>query len=257
MSSDRVVAVLACLLVAGCAYPDVRSAAYSHLGSDVVVMRPPNRLPPARTVASSNNFQFVPGAIVRPQSAAILPRDDFARKAEEWGITSARRCYPSARLYRLQDTGPLPRTPDIIVEYVLDASLWNLFDRIFRGEPPAGDTLRAQRELNLARNDLRFVRRIQIHLRNITHYQGDTEQLLRSRTSILAQPGCRRLLAGGRQIVRIYSAELFDVRFEIADGASIDVALLKARILRTYTKSVHGANVFFALHANSIEAAKP
>jgi hypothetical protein len=238
----------------GCAlpYPDVRSATYGALGPSVVVMRPATVVPdPATRKYLANEFPFVPGSVTRPFN--ISARNDDRGRAAEWGITSARRCYPSAKVHRLSDTGPIGGTPDIVIDYVLDVSLWGILEFVTRGAP-ASDQARARRDLGLSRNEVRFVRRIKIAISNIKTYEASAQQLARARADIFRDPDCRRLITGKGtyQIARMYEAQVYEVSIEVMDGAAVDVATLKGRILSAFTRRVRGANVFFALKADSL-----
>jgi hypothetical protein len=243
------------LLLSGCAstYPDVRQAAYATLGPNAVVMRPANTLPSMASVKYANNeFPFVPGSVTRPLKS--IGRDDANSRSAEWGVTSARRCYPSAKVHRLHDTGPVSGTPDIVIDYVFDVSLWGILDYVTRGEPHT-DHIRARRDFGLGTNDLRKVRRIQIGIRNIQSYEASPEQLARARDDIFKDRDCRRLISGkgAYQIARIYSAEVYNVDIEVFDGASVNVGVLKGKVLSAFTKRVTGANVFFALQAQPVK----
>ena len=245
-------ALAACL--AGCAipYPDVRQAAYGTLGPDVIVMRPGSRAPlPGTAKYEANEFPFVPGSIAKPVNAA--PRDDDTARAAEWGITSADRCYPSGKIHRLHDTGPVAGTPDIVIDYVFDLSLWGVVEFVTRGAPKS-DHARARRDLRLSVNELKVLRRVQIGIRNVTYYEASTGQLAKARADIYSNRYCRNRVGGkgAYQIVRIYSAEVYDVNIEVVDGASVDIVLLKGQILSAFTKRVRGTNLFFALQASPV-----
>jgi hypothetical protein len=242
----------------GCAsYPDVRSATYATLGPSAVVMRPSTRVPePGSAKEKNNEFPFVPGSVARPLTVSM--RDDVSGRAAEWGVTSARRCYPSARVHRLGHTGPVSGSPDIVIDYVFDLSTWGALDYVTRGAPQS-DHARVKRDFGLSASDVRFVRRIKIGIRNIKFYEASSAQLDQARAAIFKDGDCRRLVGGtgAYQIVRMYAAEVYDVEIERVTGASINVALLKGRILSAFTKRVHGANVFFALEAHPVKAAGP
>jgi hypothetical protein len=249
-SAKRWMLAVAAVSMTGCAsYPDVRSATYATLGPAAVVMRPATQVPtPTSVKYKSNEFPFVPGSVTRPLTSAA--RDDERGRSGEWGVTSARRCYPSARVHRLGDTGPVSGTGDIVVDYVLDLSLWGIVEFVTRGAPQT-DHARVQRDFGLSKNDLRFVRRVKIGIRNIQYYEATTDQLARARDDIFKDADCRRLVSGkgAFQIVRMYAAQVYDVDVEVFDGASVDLAVLKGKILSGFTRRVRGANVFFALEA--------
>lgn len=243
--------------LAGCAipYPDVRQAAYGALGPDVIVMRPGARIPePGTKKYETNDFPFVPGSVTKPIPARIDARDDATGRAAQWGITSAERCYPSGRIHRLRDTGPVGGTPDIVIDYLFDLSLWGIVEFVTRGEPRS-DHGRAQRDFGLSRNDLKALRRVKIAIRNVHYYEATASQLLAARDAIYRNSGCRGR-AGGKgayQIVRIYAAEAYEVDVQVVDGASVDIPLLKAQILSAFTKRVRGTNLFFALEAQPVK----
>jgi hypothetical protein len=245
-------AAVACaaVMASACAsYPDVRSATYATLGPSAVVMRPATHVPSATSVKyKTNEFPFVPGSVTRPLT--VVARDDARERSGEWGVTSARRCYPSARVHQLKNTGPIGGAGDIVVDYVLDLSLWGIVEFVTRGAPQT-DHARVQRDFGLSKNDLRFVRRVKIGIRNVQYYEASPDQLLRAQSDIFKDADCRRLLSGkgAYQIVRMYSAQVYDVDIEVFDGASVNVAVLKGKILSGFTRRVRGANVFFALQA--------
>ena len=250
----RALALGSAAVGAGCAsYPDVRSATYGTLGPQAVVMRPATGVPAVTSVKyKSNEFPFVPGSVTRPLTASA--RDDAAGRSAEWGITSARRCYPSARVHRLRDTGPVAGSPDIVIDYVFDLSLWGALEYVTRGAPQS-DHVRARRDFGLSPNDVRFVRRIKIGIRSITYYEATPEQLARARAEIFKDGDCRRLVSGkgAYQIVRMYSAEVYDIEIEKFSGAAVNFVALKGKILSAFTRRVHGAHVFFALQAEPVK----
>jgi hypothetical protein len=238
----------------GCAYPSVRSAVYSQLGPNVIVMRPPEKNPSIGT--ARNDSTLIPGSILKPRRNAVLERDDSQRIAAEWGITSAAWCPVPSQLYRLEQTGPNGAYLNINIDYKLDVSLWSPLEWLFQGPPPTTSALRdqARYELQLSSNDLRYVRRIQIHITNVQHYDASNEELSRAKVSILRIKACRRGLAGpgAYQVGRIYSAQLYQVDIDKFEGASVNVGLLKGKIYKHLQSSTKGSRMFFALEASPL-----
>jgi hypothetical protein len=234
----------------GCAYPDLRTAVATSIGSTTVLIEPPRQVPHKRSDAFKHNtFRFIPGSMIRPDNVIQAS----VGQSEKWG-TKSLFCTVSPRLYRLSDLGPSTPVPDIKIEYQLAFTLQDLvtsllqfrLDRVILAA--AGDDVlrqQAANDLRLRRNDIAVIRSVTIEIKNIEMYEASPAQLAAARRRIIKTCGLPDLHLY-RQISRIYAG---DIRFSVAlvDGVSLDAKVIAAGLNREFSYTQSGKSLFFAV----------
>lgn len=228
--------LLALVALCGCAeQPSLRSYVYTQLNTDAVVVSPRVRPPSA-----GNAFAYIPGNLTRP--AAITPADPAGFKAAEW--STGRFCPISAKALLFSNAHYEAVGPDFIYNYEFEplASIFGFAE---------SERQRAMRDLQLSANDLKYVDRISILIRNVRIFtvRGD---LLAPRSSIPIDPGCARYRNVYRfQVARMYQADI-DVQIQSLHGAAADLLLLRAKIMKQYVSREQGKGVVIAVLPRSV-----
>jgi hypothetical protein len=209
--------------------PSLRSYVYTLDDSAVVVsprVQPPN---------SGNSFPYMPGNLTRP--AAIIPADPARFEAAEW--QTGRYCPISAKAFLFSNAAPDAVGHDMTYSYE-----FNPLIPIFGFADFERD--RAMRDLKLSENDLKYVDRIFITIKNVkifTIHNG----LAGPRSSIPIDPGCARYRNTYQfQIARMYEADI-DVEIQSLHGASLNVPLLRARIMKNFASREQGNGLVIAV----------
>jgi len=228
--------LLALVGLAGCAErPSLRSYVYTRLDTDAVVVSP--RVHPP---AAGNAFPYIPGNLTRP--AAITPADPGRFEAAEW--STGRFCPISAKTFRFSNLRYEGVGPDMAYHYDFDplASIFGFAE---------SERQRAMRDLKLGENDLKYIDRIAIVIKNVRIFavRGD---LLAPRSSIPIDPGCARYRdVYPFQVARMYEADI-DVQIQSLHGAAANLLLLRAKIMKQYLSREHGKGVVIAVLPRSV-----
>lgn len=219
------------LLLCGCAQePSLRSYVYKQLDNNAVAVSP-NVHPPT----SGNYFPYIPGNLTRP--AAITPADPARSEAAAW--QTGRFCPINAKDFQFSNLQYDGVGPDITYTYEFDP-LGSIFS--FAGL----DKARAIEDLQLSENDLQYVDRISIVIKNVKIFTV-REDLLQPRSSIPIEPGCAKYRSVYPfQIAKMYEADI-DVQIQSLHGAAVDLALLRAKIMKEYTSREQGTGVVIAV----------
>lgn len=223
--------LLVLLALCGCARePSLRSYVYTQLDDNAVVVSPPVHPP-----RSGNGFPYIPGNLTRP--AAIIAADRARFEAAEW--QTGRFCPISAKAFLFSNAHYDGIGQDITYDYEFNplVPLFGYAD---------SERGRAIRDLKLGANDLKYIDRIAIVIKNVKIFsiRGD---LWRPRSSIPIEPGCARYRdLYPFQIARMYEADI-DVEIESLHGAAVNVALLRAKILKQYVSRQQGRGVVIAV----------
>jgi hypothetical protein len=228
--------LLALVALCGCAeQPSLRSYVYTQLNTDAVVVSPRVHPPNA-----GNAFAYIPGNLTRP--AAIAPADPRRFEAAEW--STGRFCPISAKAFLFSDARYEGVGQDFIYNYELDP-LGSIFGFA------ESERQRAMRDLKLSANDLKYVDRISIAIRNVRIFTVRSD-LLAPRPSIPLDPGCARFRAiYPFQIARMYQADI-DVQIQSLHGAAAHVMLLRAKIMKQYVSREQGKGVVIAVLPRSV-----
>lgn len=239
--------MLAVALV-GCAQaPDLRSVAYAHLGSNVVLIKPIQAVPPAGSGSYATNDYFgMPGTVFLP-TWEIEPFDDINQRSAVWAVLGAQACEPLS--YRLNDTA-ITQLDDIMLDYVLDDTVRLL---------PIGltDASYVKRDFpGLPKNVLGKLRRITIVLRNLKVHAADAYLLARGLSDARSDRCFERAFRRSKafQIERVYTAE-YDTHIETTSGADVSALFLKARVEESFRYRIRGPAgrpVFFAITARRL-----
>jgi hypothetical protein len=230
------------ITLTGCAEPSLRSAIYKNFGPDYVVLNPSLPVPPKNF--PSNAFRYMPGFITTPRYSAL--RDDLRQEAGVWLANRAvEECAPTTKAYMFKDVFWFPRLP-ARVEYVLDSR--NLFVPITRNDRQAVKT-----ELRLNDNDLRYVRRVLIHIYAVQDGRVTPAMLESARLDISAR--CRGLFRNVRGVQQIDStlSGVVIVELDMLAGAGAKISeKLRAKIERSISIKSQNQNVFFAVRTRSL-----
>lgn len=223
--------LFALLLLCGCAQePSLRSYVYTQLDDNAVVVSPKVHPP-----ISGNYFPYIPGNLTRP--AATTPADPGRFEAAEWN--TGRFCPISAKAFQFSNLRYDGVGPDITYAYEFD---------------PLGSILgfadfernRAMRDLTLTENDLKYVDRISIVIKNVKIFTVRSD-LLGPRMSIPIETGCARYRnIYPFQIARMYEADI-DVQIQSLHGVAANLALLRAKIMKQYSSREQGNGVVIAV----------
>lgn len=225
-------AVLFALLgLAGCANPpSLRSYVYTQLDTHAVVVSP--RVSPPR---AGNAFPYSPGNLTRP--AAITPPDPRRFETAEW--STGRFCAISAKAFRFSNLRYEGVGPDITYSYMFDplGSVFGFADLERR---------RAIDDLQLSDNDLKYIDRISIVIKNVKIFSIRSD-LLEPRSALPIEAGCARFRnAYPFQIAKMYQADI-DVEVRSLHGAAADALLLRAKIMKQYLSREQGKGVVIAV----------
>jgi hypothetical protein len=208
----------------------LRSYVYTQLDDNAVVVSPKVHPPTA-----GNYFPYIPGNLTRP--AATTPADPGRFEAAEWN--TGRFCPISAKAFQFSNLQYDGVGPDITYTYEFD---------------PLGSILgfadfernRAMRDLTLTENDLKYVDRISIVIKNVKIFTVRSD-LLGPRLSIPVEPGCARYRnIYPFQIARMYEADI-DVQIQSLHGVAANLALLRAKIMKQYSSREQGNGVVIAV----------
>jgi len=223
--------LFALLVLCGCAQqPSLRSYVYTQLGDSAVAVSP-NVHPPI----SGNYFPYIPGNLTRP--AAITPADPARFEAAAW--QTGRFCPVSAKAFQFSNLQYDGVGPDITYTYEFDplGPIFSFADF---------DKDRAIRDLKLGENDLKYVDRISIVIKNVKIFTV-RDDLLGPRSSIPIEPGCAKYRnVYPFQIARMYEADI-DVQIQSLHGAAANLALLRAKIMKQYTSREQANGVVIAV----------
>jgi hypothetical protein len=223
--------LLVLLALCGCARePSLRSYVYTQLDDNAVVVSPPVHPP-----RSGNAFPYIPGNLTRP--AAIIAADRGRFEAAEW--QTGRFCPISAKAFLFSNAHYDGIGQDITYNYEFDplVSLFGYAD---------SERDRAIRDLKLSANDLKYIDRISIVIKNVKIFSIRSD-LWRPRSAIPIAPGCARYRGlYPFQIARMYEADI-EVDVESLHGAAVNVALLRAKILKQYVSRQQGRGVVIAV----------
>jgi hypothetical protein len=223
--------LLALLALCGCAQePSLRSYVYTQLDDNAVVVSPPVRPP-----RSGNSFPYIPGNLTRP--AAIVPADRWRFEAAAW--QTGRFCPIDAKAFLFSNARYDGVGQDITYNYEFDpvVSFFGYAD---------SERQRAIRDLQLNDNDLKYIDRISIVIKNVKIFTVRSD-LWQPRSSIPIEPGCARYRnLYPFQIARMYEADI-DVEIQSLHGAAVNVPLLRAKILKRYVSRRQGSGVVIAV----------
>jgi hypothetical protein len=231
--SDRFRRGVLCALLAlcGCAHePSLRSYVYTQLDDNAVVVSPPVQPP-----RSGNAFPYIPGNLTRP--AAISPADPGRFEAAAW--QTGRFCPISAKAFLFSNAHYDGFGQDITYNYEFDplVSLFGYAD---------AERNRAIRDLRLSDNDLKYIDRISLVIKNVKIFTIRND-LWGPRASIPIASGCARYRnLYPFQIARMYEADI-DVEIQSLHGAAVNVPLLRAKILKQYLSRQQGKGVVIAV----------
>jgi len=232
----RGVLLFALLGLVGCAnQPSLRSYVYTQLNTDAIVVSP--RVSPP---SAGNAFPYIPGNLTRP--AAITPADPGRFEAAAW--STGRFCPISAKAFLFSNAHYDGVGPDVTYNYEFDplASIFSFAE---------SERQRAMRDLNLSNNDLKYVDRISIVIRNVRIFTVRSD-LLTPPSSIPIDPGCARYRnVYPFQVARMYEADI-DVQIQSLHGAAADVLLLRAKIMKQYVSREQGKGVVIAVLPRSL-----
>jgi hypothetical protein len=223
--------LFALLALCSCAQePSLRSYVYTQLDDNAVVVSP--RVHPP---ISSNSFPYIPGNLTRP--AATTPADPARFEAAEW--QTGRFCPISAKAFQFSNVQYDGVGHDVTYTYDFDpvGSIFGFADR---------ERSRAIQDLKLSENDLKYIDRISIVIKNVKIYtvRGD---LLGPRSAIPIDPGCARYRnVYPFQIARMYEADI-DVQIQSLHGAAVNLALLRAKIMKQYSSREQGNGLVIAI----------
>jgi len=232
----RCALLLALLALCGCAQqPSLRSYVYTQLDTNAVVVSPHVQPPP-----SGNAFPYIPGNLVQP--AASSPADPGRFEAAAW--STGRYCPISVKAFLFSNAHYDGVGPDVTYNYELDplASIFGFAE---------SEKQRAMRDLNLSDNDLKYVDRIAIVIRNVRIFTVRSD-LLTPPSSIPIDPGCARYRSVYPfQVARMYEADI-DVQIQSLHGVAADVLLLRAKIMKQYVSREQGKGVVIAVLPRSV-----
>jgi hypothetical protein len=223
--------LFALLALCGCARePSLRSYVYTELDGSAVVVSPPVHPP-----KSGNAFPYIPGNLTRP--TAITPADPGRFEAAAW--QTGRFCPISANAFLFSDAHYDGFGQDITYNYEFDP-LVSLFGYA------ASERHRAIRDLKLSDNDLKYVERISITVKNVKIFTIRSD-LREPRAAIPIAPGCARYRnLYPFQVAKMYEADV-DVEIQSLHGAAVNVPLLRAKILKQYMSRRQGKGVVIAV----------
>jgi hypothetical protein len=223
--------LFALLGLCGCAQePSLRSYVYTQLDDNAVVVSPPVHPP-----RSGNAFPYIPGNLTRP--AAISRADPWRFEAAAW--QTGRYCPISAKAFLFSNAHYDGVGQDITYNYEFDplVSLFGYAD---------SERNRAIRDLKLSDNDLKYIDRISIIIKNVRIFTVRSD-LLAPRAAIPIDPGCARFRnLYPFQIARMYQADI-DVEIQSLHGAAVNVPLLRTKILKQYLSREQGKGVVIAV----------
>jgi len=223
--------LLALLALGGCAQePSLRSYVYTQLDDNAVVVSPPVRPP-----RSGNAFPYIPGNLTRP--AAIVPADRWRFEAAAW--QTGRFCPIDAKAFLFSNARYDGVAQDITYNYEFNplVPLFGYAD---------SERSRAIRDLQLNDNDLKYIDRISIVIKNVKIFTVRSD-LWQPRSSIPIDAGCARYRnLYPFQIARMYEADI-DVEIQSLHGAAVNVPLLRAKILKQYVSRRQGSGVVIAV----------
>jgi hypothetical protein len=220
----------------GCAQePSLRSYVYSQLDSGSVVVSP--RLRPPQT---GNNFPYIPGNLTRPYR--VTPAEPERRLAAEW--QTGRYCPISPKVFRFSASRPDGTGADITYRYEFNP---------FFALPGfvESEKRRAISDLNLRDNDLKYIDRISIVIKNLKIYSADRDVLGSSPFRSLVAGCYRYRKAYQYEIAKIYTAD-FDIRIESVHGFAFDAGVLRAKILRQYLSEERSQGAVIAVQPQLI-----
>lgn len=221
----------ALLALCGCAQePSLRSYVYTQLDDNAVVVSPSVHPP-----RSGNAFPYIPGNLTRP--AAISPADPGRFEAAAW--QTGRFCPISMKAFLFSNAHYDGVGHDITYDYEFNPLVALFGDA-------ASERNRAIKDLKLSDNDLKYVDRISIAIKNVKIFtiRGD---LWKPRPSIPIEPGCARYRdLYPFQIARMYEADI-DVQVQSLHGAAVNVPLLRAKILKQFLSREQGKGVVIAV----------
>jgi hypothetical protein len=221
--------LFALLILCGCARePSLRSYVYTQLDASAVVVSPLVHPP-----SSGNAFPYSPGNLTRP--ARITPADPGRFEAATW--YTGKFCPISAKAFLFSNAHYDGFGQDITYNYEFDPAL-PLF-----GYADA-ERNRAISDLQLSDNDLKYIDRISIVIKNVKIFTIRSD-LRAPRAAIPIAPGCARFLYPF-QIARMYEADI-DVQIQSLHGAAVNVPLLRAKILKQYMSRQQGKGVVIAV----------
>lgn len=223
--------LLGLLGLAGCAQqPSLRSYVYTQLDTHAVVVSPRVHPPTA-----GNAFPYVPGNLTRPD--AVIAAEPARFEAAEW--QTGRFCPVSAKAFLFSNARYDGVGQDIIYNYDFDP-LGSIFGFA------ESEKERAIRDLKLAENDLKYIDRISIVIRNVRIFTVRAD-LARPLSSIPIEAGCARYRnVYPFQIARMYEADI-DVQIQSLHGVAADLALLRAKIMKQYSSREQGEGVVIAV----------
>jgi hypothetical protein len=223
--------VAALLALCGCAQePSLRSYVYTQLDNGAVVVSPMVHPP-----SSGNSFPYIPGNLTRP--AQIAPAEPARLLAAEW--QTGRFCPISSKAFMFSNSRPDGFGHDITYTYEFNPLIpvFGLAD--FERD-------RAIRDFKLSENDLKYIDRISIVIKNVRIFTINNG-LLGAPSSIPIDPGCARYRSVyPYQIARMYEADI-DVKIESLRGAAINLAVLRAKIMKAYLSRERGNGVVIAV----------
>lgn len=249
--------LLSCLiLISGCTHYSQRSAAYSAFGPNTILMRPTFSAPRKNSRNYKlNNFVFLPGFLIKPVGI-LADVDHKRRKSAVWSSIKNNKCAPSPQFYTL-DNVEETKLPEVKVHYDFEFSFSSFlkslirldFRRILGLISKEERKIAAIQDFNIKKNDIGKLKEVSIHLKNIRKIEIKSDKINKALKLILKE--CR-YLSNQWQVIKAYSADI-DVDIKEASGASVNIKILKAKILRKLSLRLNGKNQFFAIEAEKLQ----
>jgi hypothetical protein len=233
----RCAGLAALIALCGCARePSLRSYAFSQLASGSVVVSP--RAQPPK---SGNYFPSIPGNLTIPYKTS--PGDPWRLLAAEW--QTGRYCPISPRLYKFSSSQAYTTGQDTSYNYEFNPLL------PFSGYVDS-EKQRAIKDLSLNENDLKYVNRISIVIKNLKIYSFDGDPFGPSTPPGSIEAGCYRYRKIYQyQIAKMYVADI-DVKIEYLHGFAFKTPFLRAKILRQYMSHESGNGLVIAVQPRLI-----
>jgi hypothetical protein len=173
----------------------------------------------------------------------VTAADPWALSAAEW--QSGRYCPISPKLYRFASSQSYVTGRDTTYTYDFDP-LSGIFGST------NSEKQRAVKDLNLDENDLKYVNRISIFIKNLKIYAFDGQPFARSTPPGYLEAGCYRYRKSYQyQIAKMYVADI-DVKIEYLHGFAFKAPLLRAKILRQYLSHERGNGVVIAVQPRAV-----
>jgi hypothetical protein len=229
---------LSLAVLTGCAAPNLRNVVYENIGPSARLLSPYGNIRLA-----SNNFRYVPGAVVALQRSA--PADHFTRSAALLDGDEAACYHKLFTIGKLKPTKPEHDT--IVASYDFKFLLQSPFTR-----QAAIDAFLQQTDLEKIPDGVfAYIRQVDFRITNIRIYEASPQQLSAAFLSISSDAYCaRKVLANSSVTVRrIYVGDV-DTYIRWDKGYSANLWVAMSTVQKSLRYSVLGRRVVFAVETD-------